>query len=113
MTPTSPTSQAHRDAGTTERAAQRRAATFAGSLRGRLLQLIADAGDAGLTATEAFALYVPLYGEPPGGLYSLSQRASELERTGHVEKAWVRDRRAAYRATDKGQQAMRALAGAA
>ena len=113
MTVTDNRAQAHRDAGTTERAAQQRASRFAGSLRGRLLQLVIDAGDAGLTATEAYELYRPIYGDPPGGLYSLAPRLSELERTGHVEKAWVRDRRAAYRATDKGQRAMRALAGAA
>ena len=103
----------HRDAGTTERQAQQRASRFAGSLRGRLLQLVIDAGSGGLTAVEAYELYRPIYGDPPGGLYSLAPRLSELERTGHVEKAWVRDRRAAYRATEKGREALRVLSGVA
>ena len=106
----SPTAQAHADASDTEKAAQRRAARFAGTLRGRLLQLIADAGEAGLTATEAFDIYVDIYGEPRGGLYSLAPRASELERAGYVTKGWVRDSRAAYVITAEGGRALRGAA---
>lgn len=108
--PTASTAQAHRDASPTELAAKRRAARFAGTLRGRLLHLIADAGDAGLTATEAFDLYVAVHGEPSGGLYSLAPRASELERAGYVSKEWVRDRRAAYVITAEGVRALLGVA---
>lgn len=102
MTVTDARAQRHATATTTEAAAARRAARFAGTLRGRLLLLVADAGDAGLTAVEAFEIYSGIYGEPRGGLYSISPRASELERLGFVKKGWTRNRRAAYCATDAG-----------
>jgi hypothetical protein len=97
--------QAHADADATEVAAQERIAPIAGRLRVRVLHLVADAGDDGLTATEAYEQYVALFGEPPGGLYSLAPRLSELERRGgYVRKSGeVRDRRAVYVATETGR----------
>lgn len=101
MNPTVNTAQAHTDAGPTELAARRRIAPKAGQLRGRVLRLIVRCGeDKGLTATEAFDLYTELWGEPKGGLYSISPRLSELERQGYVRKGEVRNDRAAYVATD-------------
>jgi DNA-binding PadR family transcriptional regulator len=95
--------QAHRGAGSTETAARDRIAPKAGQLRGRVLALVAEAGDDGLTATEAYALYVEAFGEPRGGLYSISPRLSELERAGYAQKGeQVRDRRQAYTATADG-----------
>lgn len=94
--------QAHHHATPTEAAAQQRIALKAGQLRTRVLELVLAAGEDGVTATEAYEAYVDRFGEPRGGLYSLAPRLSELERRG----AWVRksgqvrDRRAAYVATD-------------
>lgn len=100
MNPTTPVAQQHADAGSSERAAAQRAATLAGKLRPRVLTLVIDAGDAGLTATEAYELYATVYGEPRGGLYSISPRLSELERSGWVVKGeQVRQHRASYVAT--------------
>ncbi len=100
MIPAQPTAQAHADAGPTEAAAAQRAASLAGKLRPRVLGLVIDAGDAGLTATEAHELYAAIYGEPRGGLYSISPRLSELERSGWVVKGQhVREHRASYVAT--------------
>lgn len=97
--------QAHADAGPSERAARDRISPIAGQLRARVLDLVVRAGEAGLTATEAYHEYVIRYGEPRGGLYSISPRLSELERRGGwVEKSGqTRDRRAAYVATDAGR----------
>jgi hypothetical protein len=104
MNPTDATAQAHTDAAPTELAAARRAGVLAGKLRPRVLQLVVDAGDAGLTATEAYELYVGLYGEPRGGLYSISPRLSELERSGWVVKGqYIRERRNSYVATAQGR----------
>lgn len=100
MNPTSPQAQAHADAGSSERAAAQRAAGLAGRLRPRVLGLVIDAGDAGLTATEAYERYVLYFGEPRGGLYSISPRLSELERSGWVVKGqYIREHRASYVAT--------------
>jgi len=96
------TAQAHHGAGETETAARDRVAPVAGKLRAQVLMLVADAGEAGLTATEAYELYVVLHGERRGGLYSLAPRLSELERQGWVYKGSVRDDRAAYVATPAG-----------
>lgn len=96
--------QAHDDAGTTELAARDRIAPKAGQLRGRVLYLVAQASDDGLTATEAYELYVQAFGEPRGGLYSIAPRLSELERSGYLQaSALVRDRRQAYIATTDGR----------
>ena len=103
MNPTSTQAQAHADAGPTELAARDRIAPKAGHLRGGVLLLVAWAGDVGLTATEAFANFCEVYGEPKGGLYSVSPRLSELERQGYVRKGDVRDDRVAYVATAAGR----------
>lgn len=96
--------QAHLGAGRTERAARDRIAPKASQLRGRVLFLVAQAGEQGLTATEAYELYVQAFGEPRGGLYSIAPRLSELERSGYLEaSAQVRDRRQAYVATADGR----------
>lgn len=96
--------QAHDGAGATELAARDRIAPKAGQIRGRVLLLVAEAGDQGLTATEAYDLYVKAFGEPRGGLYSISPRLSELERSGYVIKGLrVRERRSAYVATPAGR----------
>lgn len=101
---TDPTAQAHADAGPTELAARNRIAPKAGQLRGRVLRLVVLCGEhRGLTATEAYATYVELWGEPKGGLYSLAPRLSELEREGYVIKGETRDARAAYVATAAGR----------
>lgn len=102
--PTAVYAQAHLGAGSTETAAQQRIAPKAGQLRARVLELVAAAGEQGLTATEAYREYVARWGEPRGGLYSLAPRLSELERRGGwVRKTGqVRDHRAAYAATGDG-----------
>ena len=102
MNPTAPTAQAHADAGSSERAAQRRIAPKAGQLRGRLLRLIVEYRTVGLTATEAYKHYSRIYGEPKGGLYSCAPRMSELERQGYVRKGDIRNDRVAYVATEAG-----------
>ena len=95
--------QAHRDAGETEVAARDRIAPKASQLRGRVLYLVAQAEEQGLTATETYDLYVQAFGEPRGGLYSIAPRLSELERSGYLEASpQVRDRRQAYVATADG-----------
>jgi hypothetical protein len=95
--------QAHRGAGSTETAARDRIAPKAGQLRGRVLALVAAAGDDGLTATEAYEAFVAEHGEPRGGLYSIAPRLSELERSGYLAPSeQVRDRRQAYTATADG-----------
>ncbi|SNR32720.1 hypothetical protein [Blastococcus mobilis] len=103
--PTAAYAQAHLHATATEAAAQQRITPKAGQLRGRVLQLVATAGETGLTALEVYQQYAWLFGEPTGGLYSLAPRLSELERRGGwVRKSGdVRDRRAAYVATDAGR----------
>jgi hypothetical protein len=99
------TAQAHADAGPTELAAQRRASRFAGTLRGRVLQLIVEAGDQGLTAKEAYPLYVDRHGEPAGGYNSIAPRLSELKkRYGLADDTGpVRDKSRAYVATAAGR----------
>lgn len=99
MNPTTPTAQAHADAGTTERAAQKRASLFAGSLRGRALAAITAAGDRGLTVVEA----LDALGLPERRRYSLAPRLPELLREGYVRKGEVRDDCIAYVATAAGR----------
>ena len=102
--PEATVAQAHATASPTEMDAAARAAGLAGKLRPRVLALVADAGDAGLTATEVYELYRAVYGEPRGGLYSLAPRLSELERSGWVDKGeFVRGHRASYVATAAGR----------
>lgn len=107
--PTATVAQAHYGAGDTEVAAQQRIAPKAGLIRARVLQLVTDAGEQGLTAAEALARYTARYGEPTGGLYSIAPRLSELERRGGwVRKSGtVRARRAAYVATAESRQLLR------
>lgn len=102
MNPTAPVAQAHADAGPTELAARQRITPKVGQLRGRVLGLVVACGSEGLTATEAYALYVEAFGEPRGGLYSVSPRLSELERQGYVRKGATRDDRISYVATAAG-----------
>jgi hypothetical protein len=99
------TALAHTGANSTERAAATRASRFAGSQRARLLQLVIDAGDAGLTAPEAYELYVALYGDPAGGYNSIAPRLSQMRRQyGDVDFGTVRGRRGAYVATAAGRE---------
>lgn len=108
MNPTAPTAQAHADAGPTETAAQRRASIMAGSLRGRALTAIVNAGDRGLTVAEALdALQLP-----ERKRYSLAPRLSELLREGYVRHGDVRGDYAAYVATDTGRTWARSEAAA-
>lgn len=99
------TASAHRDATFTERAAQRRASKFAGTLRGRVLAMIVEAGDEGLTAKEAYPAYVERHGEPRGGYNSIAPRLSELKkRFGYAtDSGPVRDGARAYVATPQGR----------
>ena len=93
----------HTAASDTERAASTRASRFADSQRARLLRLVIDAGDAGLTAPEAYELYVALYGEPSGGYNSLAPRLSQMRRQhGTVDFGGVRGKRGCYVATAAG-----------
>lgn len=93
----------HTTAASTERAASARASRFVDSQRARLLRLVIDAGDAGLTAPEAYELYVALYGEPNGGYNSIAPRLSQMRRQyGHVDFGTVRGRRGCYVATAEG-----------
>jgi hypothetical protein len=99
VNPTSPIAQAHADAGPTELAAQRRASVMAGSLRGRALAAIVEAGDRGLTVVEALAaLHLP-----ERKRYSAAPRLSELERLGYVRKGEVRDDCVSYVSTAAGR----------
>jgi hypothetical protein len=93
------TAQAHHGAGETERAAQRRASKFAGTLRGRLLAAVAAAGDVGLTVPEA----LEGLNLPERRRYSVAPRFPELVREGYVRKsAQVREDHVAYVATAAG-----------
>jgi hypothetical protein len=98
MKVTTPTAQAHADAGPTELAAKRRASRMAGTLRGRALAAVVAAGDDGLTVTEALSvLWLP-----DRRRYSLAPRFSELLREGFVVKGEVREDCVAYVATAAG-----------
>ena len=93
-----PTAQAHADAGSSERAAQRRIAPVAGHLRGRVLAAVAKAGDDGLTAVEATeALHMNM-----AQLYSVAPRFAELIRDGYVRVGGRRGDRQFYVATSAG-----------
>ena len=96
---------AHTDAGPNERAASRRASTFAATLEGRVLAAVVAAGEDGLTAAEAREHL----GLPVERHYSVAPRLSALKRKGLVEvTASVRDNFQAYRATSVGAQAVSA-----
>ena len=98
MNPTSPQAQAHADAGSSERAAQRRIAPIAGKLRSRVLAAVVEAGDNGLTAVEATeALHYNM-----AQLYSVAPRFAELIRDGYVRVGGRRGDRQFYVATDAG-----------
>lgn len=98
--PTASVAQAHRTAGHTERAAQAKAARMAGTLRGRLLAALVDAGDDGLTVLEA----LDVLGLPERKRYSAAPRFPELVREGYaVKTTTVRDECCAYRATAAGR----------
>lgn len=58
----------------------------AGQLRGRLLYLVAQAGDQGLTATDAHELYVEAFGEPGVGP-SINEHLTQLVRSGHLQSS--------------------------
>ena len=103
--------QAHADAGPTERAARTRAAIRAGSLRGRALVAIAEAGDRGLTIEEAMRVL----GIPERRRYGLAPRLSELVHDGYAtaSRELVRGRSMAYVATAEGDAWARRLNAAA
>lgn len=99
MNPTAAIAQAHRDAGSTEVDAQRRASRFAGTLRGRLLAALVDAGPRGLTVLEA----LDVLELPERKRYSLAPRFPELVREGWAVKTDAAfDGCAIYAATDAG-----------
>jgi hypothetical protein len=99
VNPTTPTAQAHADAGPTELAARRRASRMAGTLRGRVLAAVAAAGDMGLTIAEV----LEGLNLPERKRYSAAPRLSELVREGYVEKSdMVREDCVAYVATAAG-----------
>ena len=83
----------HADAGASEQAAARRAARFAASLEGRVLDAVIAAGEDGLTALEARLVL----GLPVEKQYSVSPRLSALKKKGLVRPtATVRDGYQAY-----------------
>lgn len=103
--------QAHRRAGRAEREARDRVALAAGTIRGRVLQMLVEAGEVGLTAWEAWKLYNEQTGEDRE-LYSIAPRLSELsppngvyaEQTGSFRRPTpTRPRREVYRATEAGR----------
>lgn len=97
---TEPTAAAHINAGPSERAAQRRAARMAGSLRSRVLAAVVVAGEHGLTVDEA----LEGLDLPERKRFSVAPRFSELLREGLVEKSpQVRDGFQAYVATEAGR----------
>jgi hypothetical protein len=104
------TASAHVDASFTERAAQRRASRFADTLRGRVLALIVETGDQGLTAKEAYPLYISRHGEPAGGYNSIAPRLSELKKRYRYadDTGPIRDGSRAYVATAAGRGQVRA-----
>lgn len=98
MNPTATQAQAHADAGSSERSAQRRIAPVAGKLRGRVLAAVAAAGENGLTAVEATeALHYNM-----AQLYSVAPRFAELIRDGYVRVGGRRGDRQFYVATAAG-----------
>ena len=73
--------RAHKGAGTAEREARDLIAPKVGTIRGRVLQMVVDAGEQGMTALEA----CDAYPQPRSKLYSIAPRLSELEAEGYVE----------------------------
>lgn len=97
---TEPKAAAHINAGPSERAAQRRAARMAGSLRSRVLAAVVVAGELGLTLEEA----LEGLDLPERKRYSVAPRLSELLNEGLVEKSpQVREGFVAYTATEAGR----------
>lgn len=96
--PDTPAAQAHTSAGPTELAARRRIAPVAGKLRGRVLFMLAQFGDEGLTATEA----TTALGYDLDRLYSVAPRLPELVKDGYAAVAGRRGDRQVYVATTAG-----------
>ena len=95
----------HLDATRTEKAAAKRASKWAESIEAKVLGLVIDAGDQGLTAQEArIAL-----GLPVEKLTSVAPRLSAMKKKGWVEPTGAaRDQFQAYRATAAGRGEVRA-----
>jgi len=90
--------QAHRDAGETETAARDRIAPKVGQLKARVLHALTEAGEQGLTATEA----TEAIGYTLDRLYSVAPRLPELVRGGYAAVTARRGDRQVYVATAAG-----------
>jgi hypothetical protein len=95
----------HAEAGETERAAGRRASSWARSLEADVLRLVVAAEVDGVTALEArVALNIPVERH-----YSVAPRLSALKAKGWVEPSGLsRENYQAYVATDAGRAQVRA-----